>query len=112
MELEPLILDYKPCKECMLVETINPQPVRCHHDPTNENCNHKMGDGCSNFTVPCLSWSKIGVVIHLGFKQKDGKTHFIDVDLNVPSFRTVNSDEYNGGVETYLKYLERENPAG
>ena len=91
----------------MLVETINPQPVRCHHDPTNENCNHKMGDGCSNFTVPCLSWSKIGwfcmkikvdlkklysmillgVVIHLGFKQKDGKTHFIDVDLNVPSFR-------------------------
>ena len=29
----------------------------------------------------------LGVVIHLGFKQKDGKTHFIDVDLNVPSFR-------------------------
>ena len=44
----------------MLVTHIQPVPVRCHHDRSRPNCTHSDGDGCSNFTIPCLTWSKIG----------------------------------------------------
>merc|ERR1712018_378119 len=77
--LLPLVLEYKPCKDCMLVTNVKPIPVRCH-------CHHDVSRGCSNFTTPCLTWSKIGVVLHLGYVMKDKSIHYLDIDISVPNF--------------------------
>ena len=40
---------------------------------------------CSNFTSPCLSLSKIGLVLHLKFVDEEGSL-LLDVDVSAPSF--------------------------
>ena len=49
-------------------------------------------------------------MIHLAFRLGDGSLHHVDCDLNVPSLKTSNSEEYNGTPFDYKFYLGRERP--
>ena len=49
-------------------------------------------------------------MIHLAFRLGDGSLHHVDIDLNVPSVKTSNIDQYNGGTNDYKNYLMRERP--
>ena len=49
-------------------------------------------------------------MIHLAFRLGDGSLHHVDCDLNVPSLKTSNSEEYDGTPWDYEFYLKRERP--
>ena len=40
----------------------------------------------------------------------DGTDHMVDMDLNVPSLKTNNGQEYNGDTNDYEKFLFRTRP--
>ena len=42
--------------------------------------------------------------------MRDGTLHQVDIDLNVPSLKTRNSDQYDGRTWDYENYLQREKP--
>ena len=50
--------------------------------------------------------------LHLGFKMTDGKVHHLDVDLNIPSFKTSNSEQYDGDAAAFQQYLIKNKPRG
>ena len=84
---------FTPCEVCKIDDYETPIYVRCRHDPGCEehaksrgNPKYKETCQCSNFTSPCLSWSKIGVVLHLEFVNDDGSVLNLDVDVSPPSF--------------------------
>ena len=49
-------------------------------------------------------------MIHLAFRLGDGSLHHVDCDLNVPSLKTSNSEEYDGDTNDYDFYLLTERP--
>ena len=49
-------------------------------------------------------------MIHLAFRLGDGSLHYVDCDLNVPSLKTSNSEEYDGSTWDYNNYLMRNRP--
>ena len=49
-------------------------------------------------------------MIHLAFRLGDGSLHHVDIDLNVPSVKTSNIDQYDGSTNDYILYLMREKP--
>ena len=49
-------------------------------------------------------------MIHLAFRLGDGSLHHVDCDLNVPSLKTSNTEEYNGTPFGYWSYLQTERP--
>ena len=49
-------------------------------------------------------------MIHLAFRLRDGTLHQVDIDLNVPSLKTRNSDQYDGSTNDYDDYLTGEKP--
>ena len=49
-------------------------------------------------------------MIHLAFRLGDGSLHHVDCDLNVPSLKTSNSEEYNGTTWDYNNYLVSKRP--
>ena len=49
-------------------------------------------------------------MIHLAFRLGDGSLHHVDCDLNVPSLKTSNSEEYDGTPWDYYNYLKRNRP--
>ena len=51
-----------------------------------------------------------GVVLHMAFQLSDGTVHMVDMDLNVPSLKTSNGQEYNGGTNDYEQFLIRTRP--
>ena len=51
-----------------------------------------------------------GVVLHMAFQLSDGTDHMVDMDLNVPSLKTSNGQEYNGGIKDYQLFLMRTRP--
>ena len=51
-----------------------------------------------------------GVVLHMAFQLSDGTVHMVDMDLNVPSLKTSNGQEYNGGTNDYEQFLMRTRP--
>ena len=67
--------------------------VRCRHD---EDCQEHMKKlqnkdyeetcDCNNYTNPCLSLSKIGIVLHLNFIDEEEGNLPLDVDVSPPSF--------------------------
>ena len=77
---------------------------------------------CANFTSPCLSLSKIGLVLHLMFV--DGEERFpIDVDVSPPSFAMTHVKaspwhrnepelipQFNGSIVDKRKNLEKTRP--
>lgn len=68
-----LTTDFAPCEVCVSKEDVIPQYVRCRHEP---NCqdhakkkndpNHKESCDCRVFMYPSITFSKIGIVLHLG----------------------------------------------
>ena len=78
---------------------------------------------CRNFTSPCLSYSKIGLVLHLEFVNSDGSILNLDVDINPPSFPVskggykrgktlVEDPDYDGGNTDKRAWLEQHRPVG
>ena len=72
---------FVPCDVCKNEDYKTPLYVRCRHDPgceehakTKDDPSYKESCQCRNFTSPCLSWSKIGVVLHLEFVNEDRKS--------------------------------------
>ena len=49
-------------------------------------------------------------MIHLAFRLGDGSLHHVDCDLNVPSLKTSNSEEYDGTTWIYESYLKSNRP--
>ena len=49
-------------------------------------------------------------MIHLAFRLGDGSLHHVDIDLNVPSVKTSNIDQYDGHTWDYELYLMTERP--
>ena len=46
----------------------------------------------------------------MAFQLSDGTVHMVDMDLNVPSLKTSNGQEYNGDTNDYEKFLFRTRP--
>ena len=81
----------------MNVTSLDPEPIRCYHTNSG-SCTHQDDDGCSNFTVPSVTRSKIGAVLHLAFRLESGDVHYVDIDINLPSITASNSDHYDGST--------------
>ena len=70
-----------------------------------ETCDRKV------FTSPCLTFSKIGLVLHLEFKQPGGDLLNLDIDINPPALpvsRSEYEDEFDGRNVEKRERLERE----
>ena len=85
LELPGLTLstEFTPCEVCKNTDNIVTQYLRCRHLPecqehqkTTEDPSYKEKCQCRNFTSPCMSYSKIGLVLHLEFNNKDGSYQF------------------------------------
>ena len=50
--------------------------------------------------------------LHLAFRMKDGSLHYLDVDLNIPTFTTSNSGVFEGDSLAYKQYLTKFKPIG
>ena len=46
----------------------------------------------------------------MAFQLSDGTVHMVDMDLNVPSLKTSNGQEYDGHINDYAKFLIRTRP--
>ena len=78
---------------------------------------------CRNYTSPCLSYSKIGLVLHLEFVNEDGSLLNLDIDVNPPSFPVSKrrykkygwveeEPDYDGSNTLKRSWLERHRPVG
>ena len=120
--MEPLSTSYVPCLRCMLTtETGRPQARRCRHRPDCEPHKHGVAEcrnscsgicesfshertcDCQEYTSPCLTFTKIGVALHVKFVLKDGFSTFVDCDINIPTIPTCT--RYDGSVMDVCKYL-------
>ena len=117
----PLQMSYIPCLKCMTRGLSGLQVKRCRHktdckqhkncicsDPSGCECSEQCG--CREFTSPSLTWSKVGVVLHLQWREDDGNLFTIDVDLNCPTWPT--HTRFDGSTEDAENYLIRERPVG
>ena len=46
----------------------------------------------------------------MAFQLSDGTVHMVDMDLNVPSLKTSNGQEYDGDTRDYEQFLMRTRP--
>ena len=108
---------YTPCQVCKSTENITEQFVRCRHEVDCEDHHvHKRDEpqicGCKNFTSPCITFSKIGLVLHLEFRQEDGSLLNLDVDVCAPSLPFTNMSklekDFDGSNTQKRARLERE----
>eukprot|EP00092_Neocalanus_flemingeri_P035016 GFUD01038103.1.p1 GENE.GFUD01038103.1~~GFUD01038103.1.p1 ORF type:complete len:555 (+),score=151.28 GFUD01038103.1:2-1666(+) len=122
--MRSLTTTYTPCTRCMSTDTTGtPQARRCRHttdclahakcqckdtSKCEEECEHKCD--CKNYTSPSISWSKIGIVLHLEWVEEDGRIESLDCDLNVPTIPC--GTPYDGGINDAAKYLLRTRPYG
>ena len=108
-----LSTSFTPCNVCKNTENMNELFVRCFHKSTCEdhqkkstNPKHIETCDCRDFTSPCLTFSKIGLVLHLEFKQEDGSFLNLDVDVNPGSIPYIS--KFDGNNESKRNRLERE----
>ena len=115
----PLKTSYTPCTRCMTLGKSGLQVMRCRHksdceqhkrcrceEPSKCKCLDECG--CREYASPSLTWSKVGVVLHLQWREEDGTIVTIDVDLNCPTWPT--HTRYDGSPDDYANYLMRERP--
>ena len=100
LSMDPLSTVFEPCDICMNKDLIKPQPKRCRH---RKGCSHQDCD-CKQFTSPCLTFSKVGLCLHLQFSKINLN---LDIDFVPPSLPTRNTDQYDGTVDKKRAYLER-----
>ena len=95
---------------------------------TLDDPEYKEKCDCRNYTSPCLSYSKIGLVLHLEFANEDGPPLNLDIDVNPPSFPVCNrryyddkytdkfnveeEPDYDGSNTDKRSWLERHRPVG
>ena len=87
--LLPLSTKFSPCEVCKNTSHVITRFVRCRHDQDCQEHKKKLEDSkyeetcdCANFTSPCLSLSKIGIVLHLKFSDEEGSL-MLDVDISL-----------------------------
>ena len=112
-----LSTEYTPCDVCTNKENTREQIVRCRHQADCEDHKKKMRDtnheetcNCREYTSPCLTFSKIGLVLHLQFTQKDRGILNLDIDINPPTIPIMERwrDEFDGRNVMKRERLERE----
>merc|ERR1739844_664470 len=85
------------------------QHKRCRcEDPSKCECLDECG--CSEYASPSLTWSKVGVVLHLQWRGEDGTLFTIDCDLNCPTWPT--HTRFDGQIISAQGYLKTEQPVG
>ena len=117
----PLTTSFTPCTRCMTTKHKGLQVMRCRHkadceqhkrcrceEPSKCKCLDECG--CREYASPSLTWSKVGVVLHLQWREEDGTIVTIDVDLNCPTWPT--HTRYDGNTNDYANYLMRERFVG
>ena len=117
----PLTTSFTPCTRCMTTKHKGLQVMRCRHkadceqhkrcrceEPSKCKCLDECG--CREYASPSLTWSKVGVVLHLQWREEDGTIVTIDVDLNCPTWPT--HTRYDGSINHYAHYLMRERFVG
>lgn len=117
----PLTTSFTPCTRCMTTKHKGLQVMRCRHkadceqhkrcrceEPSKCKCLDECG--CREYASPSLTWSKVGVVLHLQWREEDGAIVTIDVDLNCPTWPT--HSRFNGSVNPYANYLGRQRFVG
>ena len=57
LSMAPLKTSYVPCKRCMTMDNQGAHTKRCFHDI---GCDHRENCGCTNYTSPCISYTKVG----------------------------------------------------
>ena len=74
--MKSLSMKYTPCMVCMKNKYGEPQALRCKHTPecqahTNCKCKGECSCHCDcrQFRYPSLSYSKIGVGLHMEFQE-------------------------------------------
>ena len=100
LSMDPLVTTYDPCERCMSEEYERPQCRRCKH---KRGCNHENNCGCTEFTSPCMTWTKVGAALHVKF-SKFG--FHLDIDLNPPNIMARNVEKYSGSNVKKRQYLE------
>ena len=66
--------------------------------------------GCMEYASPSITWSKVGVVLHLQWREEDGGLFTIDCDLNCPTWPTYTS--FDGSMDYAVAQLEEKRPVG
>ena len=85
------------------------QHKRCMcEEPSKCECLDECG--CREYASPSLTWSKVGVVLHLQWREEDGTISTIDCDLNCPTWPT--HTRFNGSNQDASNYLAGERPVG
>ena len=136
-----LSTQFSPCRVCRNTDYTIAQDVRCRHEPGCQEHLRRLADpecmekcDCRNYTSPCLSYSKIGLVLHLEFVNEDGSLLNLDIDVSSTSYPVSNrrykeywydlqeDPDYNGCVYEEPDYdgsntakpawLERHRPVG
>ena len=101
---------FTPCEICQLQDDVVPQYVRCRHEincpdhmKRKENPQHVETCDCKVFSSPCITYSKIGIVMHLQYQEPDGTFLNLDVDVSPPSIPVKNIDKFNGSNKGRLQ---------
>ena len=109
-----LSTEYIPCEICRSHEDIIPQDVRCRHEPNcqdhkkrKDDPDHKETCNCRVFSSPSISFTKIGIAIHLEFDEPDGTKFNLDVDVSPPTIPVTNVDQYEGDNKKKREWLEK-----
>ena len=99
-----LSTNFTPCDVCKNHD--DNQYIRCRHKSNCDEHLKKLVDpnyvekcNCKQYTYPCLTHSKIGVVLHLQFQEPDGSIFNLDVDVNPPTIPCSNVLKFNGSNE-------------
>ena len=108
-----LTVNYSPCNICKSYEDIIPQYIRCRHQPDCEEHKKREDDPyykekcqCKVYNLPSISFSKIGVVLHLLF-QEQNKPFVIDVDVNPPALYVPNVKLFRGSNKMKRSWLKK-----
>ena len=117
----PLTTSFVACTRCMITGLNGLQVMRCWHksdcqqhkmcrceEPSKCGCLDECR--CRDYASPSLTWSKVGVVLHLQWREKDGTLFTVDCDLNCPTWPT--HTRYEGQPNDAQKYLRTEQPVG
>ena len=108
-----LSVKFHPCDICRNDEDIVTQYVRCRHEPncqehkkTKDDPAYKEKCHCTVYNLPSLTYSKIGIVLHLVY-QEDDKPFIIDVDVNPPTIPVKNVKYFNGSNKMKRLWLKK-----
>ena len=107
-----LTTKFHPCEVCVNKENVRPQYVRCKHKPDCQDHHKKLNQGCDcrEYTSPSITFSKIGVVLHLEFCDEEGRPQLnLDVDISPPTLY-VDNEDYDGNNVDKRAWLLRERP--